>query len=101
MSDSFYIPDSYPFWFVDSELLTSVIVAEIGVARRLLADNPKLPYWFDNPDARYEERQACFAVVARASGLSNISDTIAARHEVSRSVSKEDMEAFERISNLI
>src|SRR5260370_99471 len=101
MSDAIYISDPYPFWFLGSELLTNVIVAEIGVANRLLAEHPELPHWFDNPGARTEQRKTCFVVASRSKVLFNINDTIAARYEVSRQLRKEELETYQRISNFI
>ena len=101
MSDTFYIPDPRPFWFVDSELLSITLRAEIGVVGRILEDCPELPQWFDNPETQKEQRKICFAVAARCKVMFNISDTIADPYEPSESLNEKDTKTIQRISNLI
>lgn len=101
MNDLVYIPDPQPFWFVDSELLSDVISAEICLAGEILKKYPHLPEWFDNPQSRADERKICFAAAARANLIANISETIAARYEVVRPLTEEESKTFRRISNLI
>lgn len=101
MSDTFYIPDPRPFWFVPSELLFIALRAEIGVAGRLFEDHPELPHWFDNPETPTEERKICFAVAARCKVTFNMSDTIAGRYEPPSPLSGKETDTIQRINSLI
>jgi hypothetical protein len=101
MSDTFYIPDPRPFWFVDSELLSITLRAEIAVAGRILDDCPELAQWFDSPETQTEQRKICFAVAARYKVTFNISDTIAERYEPSEPLDEKEKKTIQRIGNLI
>lgn len=101
MSDAIYVPEPLPFWFVESELLSIALRAEIGVAARLLEDHPELPHWFDSPETESEQRKICFSVAARYEVTFNMSDTIAERYEQSEPLDEKETKTIQRIGNLI
>jgi len=101
MSDTFYTPDPRPFWFVDSELLSIVLRAEISVAGRLLDHHPEVHHWFDNPVTEAEQRKICFSVAARYQVTFNMSDTIAERYEQVEPLNEKETRTIQRIGNLV
>ncbi len=101
MSDVIYIPDPRPFWFIESELATDLLQAEIAKINRLSEEHPQLRGLFDASEATDSERKLCFALLARRKVLDVIYELFASRYEQSPALGDEESKALNVTNSLV
>jgi hypothetical protein len=89
-----------PFSFASSELLAEFLRAEIDTLTALLANNPDLRIFLDDPEASVPQRTACFVLLSHHQLVGTIDDTLTARYE-QPSLNNEQLQTVKRMHDFL
>jgi hypothetical protein len=93
--------DEDPFWFVSSELLTTVFHAEFNVLTQLLQKRPDFRHLLDAPEVTFSERTACFVLLAHRKLVEMIDQKFVDRYEDSPSINDIESNTLNQTHDLV
>jgi predicted DNA-binding protein YlxM (UPF0122 family) len=89
-----------PFWFLNENLLVALLTDEFRLITELFVKYPKLPEFFDLPDATAEQKVACFALLVHRTLIAEIDEKFLGLHQQPPSLGEEGRAMTALMQNL-